>query len=68
MNKFLRVVDLLAEEHEIGHLTHKVVADRNLLELGVLLKLGIVHGEVDHLLVIHNGDQLSPLNVRLIVF
>ena len=31
LNELLGVVDLLTEEHEIGHLADEVVADRDLL-------------------------------------
>ena len=57
--ELLGVADLLSEEHEGGQLADHVGTDGDHAQLGLCLEPWVVHWEVDHLLVIDDGDQVG---------
>jgi|TARA_B110001450_G_C17242562_1_gene328058 hypothetical protein len=61
------VVEVVLEECKISQLGGHSLADVNVCDSGLLIEFGIVHREVDGLLIIHYGDQLSSSQVRLVV-
>jgi hypothetical protein len=61
------VVEVVLEECKISQLWAHSLADINVCDSGLLIEFGIVHREVDGLLIIHYGDQLSSGQVWLVV-
>lgn len=66
-NELLGIVHLFFEQDKVRHLAHEVVADGNLTQFWVLVELGVVHAERDHLLVVDNGDELRPGDKGLVM-
>jgi len=60
LNEFVRVVNLVFEQQEACQLASHVFADTHDVELGVVfVEVGVVHREVDDLLVVDNSDELG---------
>lgn len=68
LKELLRIADLLSEKHKSGQLADHVCANGHHIQLGVIVKSRVVHGEVNHLLIVNYGCKVSPGQIWLIVF
>ena len=67
LDKFLRITNLLSEKHESGQLANHVCTDRDHIQFRLLVKSRVIHREVNNLLVIDNGCQMSSRQIWLVM-
>jgi hypothetical protein len=58
---------MVLKKTHISQLGCHSLADADVCDLCLVIKLGVVHGEIDRLFVIQNSHQLSSCEVRLVV-
>lgn len=69
LHELIGIVDLVLEQHERRELSGEVLADANDVQLRVLfIEAWVIHWEIDHLFVVHDGNQLGSSQEGFLVF